>query len=394
VRENYRVLLGFFSVFLVVIMAASMTCVAQETEFEKTFHQGTQDLRDGRLAEADAEFARAAALRPDFAEAHFDLGLVRLQEKRFDEASSSFERALKFKPTLRGANMFLGIARYRKNDYDGAISALKREIRLYPTNADAIMWLGVTQLAAGDPAAASATLDKAARLKPGDVDILYHRGRAHMLVSKNSYEEMYQVDPKSWRVHEVLAQAFFEADRLDEAVNECKQAIELSPSEPGLHEQLGEIYQKQNDLANAEGEYERELQIDPESISSMYKLGVVSFERSKPEVTAQLMTEVLRRTPRNANAEYQLGRAQAQLGKVDEAIGCFSAAVKEANPSQTEVLQQSYYQLAQLYRSEHRTEESRAALDSFMRLKQQADAKQAETLQEKLKRSGGMKTMQ
>ncbi len=32
-------------------------------------------------------------------------------------------------------------------------------------------------------------------------DILYHRGRARLLVSKDSYAEMFKVDPQSWRVH-------------------------------------------------------------------------------------------------------------------------------------------------------------------------------------------------
>jgi hypothetical protein len=40
-----------------------------------------------------------------------------------------------------------------------------------------------------------------------------------------------------------------------------------------------------------------------------------------------------------------------------------------------------------LYRREQKPEQSRAALDSFMRLKQQADARQAQKLQDKLKRS-------
>ena len=55
----------------------------------------------------------------------------------------------------------------------------------------------------------------------------------------------------------------------------------------------------------------------------------------------------------------------------------FSAAVKNSNDQDSETVRQSYYQLAQLYRREQKPEESRAALDSFMKLKQQADARQA-----------------
>src|ERR1019366_95507 len=200
------------------------------------------------------------------------------------------------------------------------MAALRRETKLDPKNAVAYMWIGVTQLATGDIDAATGSLDRAAELNPNDVDILYHRGRAHMMVSQESYERMYEVDPKSWRIHQALAQAYVKADRL-------REAIEMKPEEPGLHEELADVYWDQNQLASAETEFENELKIDPESLSSMYKLGVVSLERSKPEAAARLLSEVVRRSPEAAEAHYQLGRAQVQLGNVDDAITQFSAAV-------------------------------------------------------------------
>ena len=78
---------------------------------------------------------------------------------------------------------------------------------------------------------------------------------------------------------------------------------------------------------------------------------------------------------------------------MDEAVKHFTMAVKESKESGAEdsdTLRQSYYQLAQLYRRQQKTEESKAALENFMRLKQQADAQQAQRLQDKLKRSAQM----
>ncbi len=78
------------------------------------------------------------------------------------------------------------------------------------------------------------------------------------------------------------------------------------------------------------------------------------------------------------------------MGNVDLAVASFNAAVKKSGTEDTEILRQSYYQLAQLYRRQQKTDESRAALDSFMRLKQQVDAQQEQKLQDKLKRSAQM----
>jgi tetratricopeptide (TPR) repeat protein len=247
------------------------------------------------------------------------------------------------------------------------------------------MWLGVAQLADGDAVAASATLDKAAALKPGDVDILYHRGRAHMVVSKDSYEQMLRADPSSWRIHQVLGQSYLEADRLDDAVGEYQRAVAAKPTEPGIHEELGDAYWKKGDLDKAEASFQEELELDPESASAMYKLAVVSLDRSEPEKAQKLLERVVQTTPHFVDAEYQLGRADAQLGQFDGAITSLKSAIADCGPTDGDMLRQSYYQLAQAYRRAQRPEESRAALDSFVSLKKQADADEAAKLEKKLK---------
>jgi tetratricopeptide (TPR) repeat protein len=370
-----------------VLAGMTLSLSAQNTEFEKSFQQGTRASRNGQWEEAAAAFAKATTLEPTSAPAFLNLGLSRLQQGQVDDALTALNRAVTLDPKLRGANLFLGIARYRKNDYPSAAAALKREVHLDPKNAQALMWLGVVQLGVGDAEAASLSLDEAAKLSPSDVDILYHRGRAHMLVSKQSYEQMYQADPQSWRVHQALAQSFAEADRMEDAAKECEIALQARPNEPGLHEELGDIYWKQNQLERAELSFGDELKIDHESLSSMYKLAVVSLERSKPEATVSLLTDLVHRSPGYPGAEYQLGRAQAQLGQVDAAIISFNAVLSDKKQTDSEARRQSYYQLAQLYRRAQRPEDSKAALESFMRLKQEADATQAKKLEDKVKRS-------
>jgi tetratricopeptide (TPR) repeat protein len=356
-------------------------------EAKKTFNQGTEAMRSGALEEAAEAFTRVTALDPSFAKAYFNLGLVRLLQKEHGEAIEALNKSLRLQPEERGAHLFLGIAYYRKNDYAKAATALQRETQLDPKNAEALMWLGVVQLAQGDAQAASVTLDKAALLKPNDVDILYHRGRAHMLVSKESYERMFRSDPSSWRVHEVLGQSYLEADRYEDAIAEFQLAISQRPAEPGLHEELGDAYWKQVQLPKAEDAFRAELKLDPEDRSAMYKLAVVSLEHSEPEVSRQLLTQVIALTPHFADAEYQLGRAEAQLGNMDAAIGDLTAAVADSGDKDTETLRQSYYQLAQVYRRVQRPEESRQALAAFLKLKKQADADEAQKLAAKLKTS-------
>jgi tetratricopeptide (TPR) repeat protein len=208
-----------------------------------------------------------------------------------------------------------------------------------------------------------------------------------MEMSKLAYQHMYEADPHSWRVHQVLCNSFEEADRFDDAVKECQIAIDSKPKEPGLHLQLGEVYWKQNHLEQAESEFQKELDLSPQDFTAMYKLGAICIERSKPELGKQLLTRVLEKHPDSREAHYQRGRAEAQLGDNQAAIADFNAVVGGSGATDSETNRQSYYQLAQLYRRTQQMEQARLALASFRRLKDQADLQQQQKLEDKLKRS-------
>jgi len=341
-------------------------------------------MREGRLEEAGAGFENITHTTPTFVGAYFNLGLVREEQGRFEDAAASLKKALALNPRLRGANLFLGIAHYRLNEYESAIAALHLDIKLNPTDPKAWMWLGVAELAREQPEQAAVALDKAAELAPKDMDILYHRGHAHLLVSKLSYERMFRADPDSWRVRQVLAQADAEADRDVDAVNEYQAAIKAAPQQPGLHEELGTEYWKLGKMEEAATEYKRELAIDPHSMLATYKLGSLLVESAKPAEGKPLIEAALRQDPNLKEAYYYLGRAQMQLGIENEALAALQKAVTiNSNP---EILAQAWYQLAIVYRRMHRMEEAQQAMSTFQKLKEQESEHRQQELERKLQK--------
>ncbi len=367
-----------------LIVTVSISASGQESGIESKFRDGTEAMRNGSLAQAATDFQAVIRSSPRFAEAYLNLGLVREQQGRYEDASKALQQAIKLKPTLRGANLFLGLAHYRLNHYEPAIAALRRETKQNPSDAKAWMWLGVVALDAEHPEEAAAALDKAAKLAPQDVDILYHRGRAHMLISKESYQHMFKADPNSWRVHLVLAQANAEADRDTDAIAEYQAAIKLAPQEPGLHENLGSEFWKVSKFEDAQTAYRQELEIDPNSVVALYKLGVLNVLGSRASDGKHFLEEALRRDPTLNNAYYYLGRAELQLNHPEAALANFERVAKA--DSGDEITRQAYYQMAQLYRQMHRTEEARKALATFQKLKEEADLHQQELLERKRQR--------
>lgn len=343
------------------------------------FQEATEAMKQGRLDEAASGFASVIATTPSFAEAHLNLGLVLEEQGKSEDAIRSLQRALQLKPRLRGANLFLAIAQYRLNHFDLAAASLKKEILYDPSSASAWMWLGVVQLADGKPEEAAQSLDKAAKLDPKNVDVLYNRGRAHLLVSKNSYEQMYKADPNSWRVHQVLAQAYAESGRHSEAIAEYKVALQKAPGQPGLHEELGSEYLITEKVDEAEQEFAAEVKGDPENAFALFKLGAAQIEKGKAEEGKASIESALKRNPRLQNASYYLGRAEMQLGRNEQAISALNRAT--TSDSDPEIVEQAWYQLGVVYRRLHRLDEARQAMATFQKLK---DA-EVEDLQRKFK---------
>lgn len=343
------------------------------------FGEATEAMRQGRLDEAASGFASVVSASPSFAEAHLNLGLVLEEQGKNEEAIGSLQRALQLKPRLRGAHLFLGIAQYRLNQFDLAAASLKKEILYDPSSASAWMWLGVVQLAGGKPEEAAQSLDKAAKLDPKNVDVLYNRGRAHLLVSKNSYEQMYKAEPNSWRVHQVLAQAYAESGRHSEAITEYKAALQKASSQPGLHEELGSEYLVTDKIDEAEAEFAAELKGDPENAFALFKLGATQIEKGNAEEGKASVESALRKNPRLQNGSYYLGRAEMQLGHNEQAISALMRATTA--DSDPEIVEQAWYQLGIMYRRLHRLDEARQALATFQKLK---DA-EVEDLQRKFK---------
>jgi tetratricopeptide (TPR) repeat protein len=379
--------LGITAVASGAVLCFAPVARAQDPVVAERFQQATEALRQGNLDSAAEGFESVVKSLPQFAEAYLDLGLVREEQGRNEDAVASLQKALALKARLRGANLFLGIAEYRLNQFEKALAALRKETSLYPSDANAWMWFGVVHLAAENPEEAVVALDKAAKLAPDNVDILYHRGRAHLLVSKHSYEKMFQTDPKSWRVHQVIAQADAEADKHDDAIVEYLAAIDMAPKQPGLHEELGTEYIKAGKPDEAESALQRELEIDPNNVLASYKLGTLEGERGQGAKSKELIERALRLNPALKDTAYYLGRAEMELGNDAAAVDSFKREIA-ARDANAEIVQQAWYQLGIVYRRMHRIPEAQEALATFQRLKDQEAEHQRQSLEKRREAQG------
>ncbi len=340
---------------------------------------GTEAMRAGRVKEAADDFQQLTASAPRFPEAYLNLGLALSQLGSDEDAVRSLEKGISLKPSMRGAHLFLAIAQYRLNRLEPANTAIHAETSRFPDDAQAWMWQGIIELGLGRNAEAVEALGKAALLAPNSVDILYHRGRAALELSRQSYEQMFKQDPKSWHVHQVLAEADVESGRDADAVGEYREAIAAAPAQSGLYEALGSSLWRLGKQDEAQAAYEQGLKIDPGDVLTLYKLGCLRVDQSDAVGGKPLLDRVLAADPSLKLTRYYLGRAEFQLGDNDAAIRSFEEML--ANNADDDTRKQVYFQLSRVYRRMRDVAASEQAQEQYRIL----DQRGKDALQEKLK---------
>jgi tetratricopeptide (TPR) repeat protein len=192
-----------------------------------------------------------------------------------------------------------------------------------------------------------------------------------MLASKEAYDKMYNADPNSWRVHEVLAQSYCDSDHYQQAITEYQAAIKLAPQEPELHEWLGDEYLATPNTAQAMAAYSAELAVAPTNYRSMYSLGVAQVETNNGKEAVESLRKALAGDSSLTRAYYYLGWGEQKLGNYDAALKYLNKTV-EVHPSDY-LVQRAYYQLSVVYRAMKRPAESRSALAQYSAFKQKSE---------------------
>jgi TolB-like protein len=140
--------------------------------------------RDG-FNRAEAAYARAIEIDPDFAQAHAAMaelwairGWYRLLESEpdadvdFVRARASAERAIALDPALAEPHAALGAVLYNQFRYAESDAEFRRAVELNRNYAGAYIWHGLLLAAMGDPEASVAALERARSLDPLSAVIL------------------------------------------------------------------------------------------------------------------------------------------------------------------------------------------------------------------------------
>jgi protein O-GlcNAc transferase len=221
-----------------------LVCAADKSD-ARAFHLlGVVAHQLGRVDAAEL-VGRAVALKPDFAEAHNDRGVILAAQGKLGEAVAGFERAVALKPGYVEARNNLAAALRQLGRLDEAVMHFEHVLGGAPDSAMAHFNLALALKQQGRRTEAATHYENALSLRPGFAD-----------------------------AHVNLGAVLQELGRLDEALAHCERAVALRPDAAGPRNNLGNVLRELGKLDEAIAQYDRALATDPNFHMAHYNRGL------------------------------------------------------------------------------------------------------------------------
>jgi predicted Zn-dependent protease len=202
-------------------------------------------------------------------------------------------------------------------------------------------------------------------------EALYWKTKAYNELASQAFAKLLSL-PTSAEAHEFRANVHLSQRRYSEAVQELRNALQMSPRSKRLQRELATTLIAVNDLAGASSLLKQLLEQDPESPDLHFILGDVLLRQEQPEVALEHLEASVKARPDLLEARALLGRAYVQVGRGGEAIPHLEAALATDQDGSL------HYQLARAYGAAGQQELSREALKKYQELSSaDRDAKEA-----------------
>ncbi len=277
--------------------------MAQSFSTDQILRAADNAYRQGKIADAIMLCHGALEAEPRNPQGLFMLGTLRGLEGKTTEAIATLREAVAVAPDFLEASIGLaGIVRASGN-LSEAIEVCERFIERSPSRALAHGMLGTCYFEAG-----------------------------RFTEAVDAFQTSCEINPKSYDAWVGLGRALLCGRRPQEAEDAFRIAVAINDSDPMCHSSLGQALQEAGRFEEAAVHFERSIDLAPQIGLPYLGLALGSKISSEDESLAvrikdQLGNSDLHEQDRRL-LEYALGKALDDLGRYEEAMGCFDRATE------------------------------------------------------------------
>jgi tetratricopeptide (TPR) repeat protein len=239
-------------------------------------------------ATATALLEAAISLKPDFVDAHNNLGNVLKARGEFLRAESAYRHAIELAPSYFDALFNLGIVLEAMGRPGEARDSYGKALDIRPDFLPAYLNTGNAQKALGRFDEALDYYRWVLEVEPGNVDALNNTGAVYYELSRfdeaeSTYRKALEIDAEHADTLYNLGMLLQETERFDQAVDTYQRAIAVRPHYSECHVNLGYTMHQLGRLDEAGESYERAVELDPDNAQAQTNLGDLFLARGDPD---------------------------------------------------------------------------------------------------------------
>ena len=292
---------------------------AVNTVRKKDTHDLMGRFFDARIKLAHSKSDEAVTLlqdvvkdSPQFAGAHYFLGIAYLQKQKLPQARAAIADAVMLDPQLGDARTALAQIHLVEGSTDLALDQAHAALQINPRNVQAAVISGTAYLRKGDLAKSQQVFEAITKalpkepLGPYNLGLVAHAGKnndkALAYFEDALLKKPTAIDPMLQIVAIKSAQG-----KTREARERIVRQLELAPKSPQLHNLLGQLWLKNRDSAEAEKAFKTAIELDSSFLSPYLNLAQIYYQTGKVDQAIAEYEVVLAKNPDASDALMMLG---------------------------------------------------------------------------------------
>lgn len=258
-------------------------------------------LRGGRAQQALDVATQLVQLNDEDPSGHNRRGRALMLLERNEDAADELRKAVQLDESNARYHMALGEALLRMKEINKAALSFRSALKHAPDDPEAHVLLGVALREQSELDESKIFLDKAIELDPKN-------GRAYFELGR-----LYSLQYKAADAEEAFA-----------------KAVKFSPNDSQFWYAYGEIHRVQDRLDQAIAAYRKATDLDPPYPKAVTKLGATLVDTKQYDDAEVVLTQAIRREPKNAANYWHLARAYAAKRKTRAAIDNYETFIRLA----------------------------------------------------------------
>ena len=213
-------------------------------------------------------YKKALVIKPDYADAFCNIGIVQHKIGELDESILSYKKAIEFNPLHAVAYQNLGDALKDQGKLEESVEVYNKALAIKPDYVEAYNNLGNTLKDQGKLEESVEVYNKALAIKPDYVEAYNNMGNALNEQGKleeaiEAYNKALLIKPDYADAYNNVGNALKEQGKLEQAIEAYKKALAIKPDSAKVYNNLGNVLKDQSKLDEAIEAYNRALAIKP-----------------------------------------------------------------------------------------------------------------------------------